>query len=81
MVGEGGAFLAGLIDPLPGNNYSPGFGDELGDAARSILQTLDIGGGEVSKYKNAINIDPKALDGFKGTISEFVKQFAGKAPR
>ncbi|MEP2023632.1 RHS repeat-associated core domain-containing protein, partial [Reichenbachiella sp.] len=82
LVGEAGAFVASAIDPNPAANYSIGAGDELGNAVGATLRrgsgaVLDFFGGAKSSVKNGVSIDPQAVSGFRGTISEFAKQFSG----
>ncbi len=82
LVGEAGAFLAGAIDPNPAADYSMGGGDELGNAVGAALRkssgaVLDFFGGAKSSLKNGVSIDPQAVSGFRGTISEFAEQFFG----
>ncbi|WP_418639271.1 DUF6443 domain-containing protein [Winogradskyella sp.] len=50
--------------------------DKLSDVA-SIGSKLDIGGGQTSKYSDALNIDPNASSGFKGTLDDFIEQTGG----
>jgi len=50
----------------------------LKNLAKYGIKKLDIGGGGNSKYSNALNIDPKAESGFKGTLGDFVKQTGGE---
>lgn len=82
LIGEAGAFLASAIDPNPAAQYSVGAGDELGKAVGATIRKgsgvlLDFFCGAKSSYKNGVSIDPKAIDGFKGTVGEFAEQFAG----
>lgn len=49
----------------------------LKNLAELGLKKLDIGGGLNLKYPDALNIDPAAESGFKGTLDDFHEQTGG----
>jgi hypothetical protein len=72
LATEGTAAVAGLFYNGVDDLCPTCKGDELGKVFRGTgRKVLDFFGGEVSKYANALNIDHKAVKGFKGSINQF----------
>lgn len=61
---------------LTGEFIGFGTGKVLNKFLKGVTK-LDIGGGVKSKYSNALNIDPNATSGFKGTLDDFIEQTGG----
>jgi|GEM_PF-2667768 len=79
------AFIANEIKDEAISQATGGWSDIL-DVSKNLknlaeygIRKLDIGGGAKSKYTDALNIDSNSESGFKGNLSDFVKQTGGKA--
>jgi RHS repeat-associated protein len=79
-----GNFVYGAATDDPVEPFPSQSGGQFADAGAGFRKlvgqggaVLDFFGGIKSKYKDALNIDPQAMDGFRGTIQQF-KEFFGQ---
>lgn len=72
-----GASTGDPMEPFPNAGQSADAGVAFRELVKKGTAILDFFGGSVSKYKNAISIDPRAVYGFKGTVKEFAELFKG----
>ncbi|MBT1705808.1 hypothetical protein [Chryseosolibacter indicus] len=72
LAAEGTAAIAGFLYEGADDLCPTCKGDEVAKVFRGAgNKVLDFFGGRVSKYASALNIDPQAEKGFKGTIQDF----------